>query len=112
MYNVVVMLNIVQAAESPVSFRGKTVLSPHVVVHGSPFNRDAKAFIYIDGKAMIPAKSVPDAVCLLYVTYYVLWLEFPKSAASCYKYIEFEIFEKSGGKLPPKLIRLLSSSKN
>jgi len=61
---------------------------------------------------MISAKSIPDAVCLLYVAYYALWLEFPKSAASCYKYVESEIFEKTCGNLPPKLKRLLSSCRN
>ena len=99
----------VQAADSPVSFRRHAVLSPHVVVHGSPFDRRAKTFICIDGKAMLSAKSVPDAVCLLYATYYALWLEFPKAAVCCYKYLESEIFEQKAGKLPPKLIRLLAS---
>ena len=85
------------------------MLSPHVVVHGSPFHSRAKIFIYIDGKAMVSAKSLPDAVCLLYATYYALWLEYPKAALCCYKFLESEIFEQKAAKMPPKLIRLLSS---
>jgi hypothetical protein len=102
----------VQAADSPMSFRSQAVLSPHVVVQGSPFDRHGKVFIYIDGKAMVSAASVPDAVCLLYITYYALWLEYPKSADCCYKYIESEVFERKAKKLPPKLIRLLASCRN
>jgi len=98
-----------QAADSPASFRGHDVLSPHVVVHGSPFDSRAKSFIYIDGKAMVSAKSVPDAVCLLCATYYALWLEYPKAALCCYKYLESEIFEQKAGRMPPKLIRLFTS---
>jgi len=69
----------------------------------------AKTFIYIDGKAMVSAKSIPDAVYLLYATYYALWLEYPMAALGCYKYLESEIFEQKAGKMPAKLIRLLSS---
>jgi len=57
---------------------------------------------------MVLAKSIPDAVWLLYATYYALWLEYPKAALGCYKYLESEIFEQKGGKIPAKLIRLLS----
>jgi len=77
--HITLLLKTVQAADSPVLFRGHTVLSPHVVVHGSPFDRRAKTVICIDGKAMISAKSLPDAVCLMYATYYALWLEYPVS---------------------------------
>jgi len=58
---------------------------------------------------MVSANSIPDAMHLLYATYYVLWLEYRKAAVCCYKYLELEIFEQKAGKLPPKLIRLLSS---
>ena len=107
--HVTLLLKTVQAADSPASFKGHAVFSPHVVVHGSPFDKRAKTFIYIDGKAMVSAKSIPDAVCLLYATYYALWLEYPKAALGCYKYLESEIFEQKAGKMPAKLIRLLSS---
>ena len=82
--HVTLLLKTVQSADSPASFRGHAVFSLHVVVHGSPFDRQrAKTFIYIDGKAMVSAKSIPDAVCLLYATYYALWLEYPKAALGC-----------------------------
>jgi len=78
-------------------------------MYGSPFDSQAKTFICIDGKAMLRAKSIPDAICLLFATYYALWLEYPKAAFCCYKYLESEIFDQKAGKIPPKLIRLLSS---
>ena len=49
-----------------------------------------------------------DAFILLIATYYSLWLEFPKSAECCYKFLDAKLFQRTGGKLPAKLIRLTS----
>jgi len=89
------------------------VLSPHVVVNGSPFNTSAdfKAYIYIDGNPILSCKSTLDALLVLYTVYYSLWLEFPKSCECVYKYIAEELFEQHcDRKLPDKLERLLKTA--
>lgn len=95
---------------SPSSFAMERVLSPHAVVHGSPYDATSDVHIYIDGKPILRGRNVLDTILLLSATYYSLWLQFPKSCECTFKFLEVEIFEENtGNKLPAKLVRLMSS---
>jgi hypothetical protein len=83
------------------------VLSPHVVVFGSLFDKP-EVYVYVDGESILLATDAVDAFLSLYQLYYCLWLHFPKCAVGCYKFIQTVGFNHTDGPVPAKLARLLS----
>jgi hypothetical protein len=83
--------------------------TPHLVCVGSPY-RTSSFLLIVDGKIVIRVRGLVDGVCLLLLTYYVLWLEYPLKRKGTYCFLQEKILEQStsgGGRLGNKVVRFI-----
>jgi len=99
-------INQISGAASMAEIRG-SILTPHLVVLGSAFE-PSYVYLVVDGEVVVKSKSLLDSVCLLLITFYVLWLEYPAKCKNTYHFLQEMVLEEHDkGKNLVKVIRFI-----